>query len=644
MFPLRLPIRWKLVLWIGLPMLIIYGGALTYAYVMLRLRGEEEVRASMNTLTARHAAHVDEMLQRIAQVARSTAAFLAVHPDVTEAELYELLETNVRHSDLIYGSCVAYEPSAMPPFAAGRPRLAPYACRRGITSSAIRRMDVVHAYDYADGTWEWFATPRNTGEALWTEPFFDEGAGDIAMCTYAAPIVRGGSFIGVATVDLPLKRLRDVIGTIDLMGGESVIVSRSGGIINHPDASRPGRLTIQELVARSGSAQAATLAREIAAGARGSTRMPEGFREEPHWIFYAPVPSARWTFVITVAEAEVMRFANRQLAFGIGVMLAGLGLITAMLLLLATRLTRPVTRLAGAVRTLGAGDLQARAPDAHRRDELGELARAFNAMVSKLQGHIAALTEATAAREAVESELRVARNIQSTLLPRTFPAFPDRTEFDLHAVIAPAKHVAGDFYDYFFAGPDSLVFVIGDVSGKGVPAAIFMAVSRTVIRNLAAREESPAAVLKAANDVLVRDSAESMFVTMFIARYDVRTGRLRYANAGHPPPLRLDSAGRVQRFGTTTGTVLGMIPEAIYTEGEARLEPGETLILYTDGLPEARSPRGEFFGDERVMAAVLAGIGEEPAALCRRISETTAVFQAGAFADDLTLLVVARRR
>jgi sigma-B regulation protein RsbU (phosphoserine phosphatase) len=262
-------------------------------------------------------------------------------------------------------------------------------------------------------------------------------------------------------------------------------------------------------------------------------------------------------------------------------------------------------------------------------------------MVKDLRGHVAALTDATRAREAVESELRVARNIQNALLPRTFPPFPHLKEFDLHAVNAAARHIGGDFFDYFFVEKDVLMIVIADVSGKGVPAAMFMAVARTIIRNLAPACPSPGLLMTRTNALLLEDNTEFMFVTLFVARYNIRTGRLVYANGGHPQPYLLNG-GRPTRFGEVTGTIVGVLPDLTYAEASAELKPGDRLVFYTDGVTEARSPSGEFLYDSgfEIMLATMNGRSAREICLdcIRRVTD----YQADDIADDITVMVLQR--
>ncbi|MCX5661171.1 MAG: SpoIIE family protein phosphatase, partial [Planctomycetota bacterium] len=286
---------------------------------------------------------------------------------------------------------------------------------------------------------------------------------------------------------------------------------------------------------------------------------------------------------------------------------------------------------------LAAGDLDAEVKDVNTKDELGRLAIGFNNMTRQIRHQIAALTEESAAREKVESELRIARQIQTDLLPTKFPDCP---EFSLHAVNLPALYVAGDFYDFFFTPSGLLNLVIADVSGKGVPAALVMAVTRTVVRNLAAAGHSPAEIARATNRTLLTDTPASMFVTMLLCQYDRATGRLTYVNAGHPPALRLRPGSEPIEACTLQSPLLGVAAEGAmgpFVQGEERLAPGDTLFLYTDGVSESPGSEGGLLRTAGVAQFLRPLAGAAPEAICRRTSDRLDQLCGGHRLDDITM-------
>lgn len=631
---MRFPIRWKLILGIGLPLVGVYLAILGFQYNAGRRTALRHTEAYLTELTFRHAARFDGEFSTCAQVARTTAMFLTAHPDFLEAELYRLLERNVAENPRVYGAAIAFEPEA---FVAGRNLCGPYVCR---SAGGTRSMDLGRSYDYLAS--DWYLIPKLLNEPVWTEPYYDVGAGNILMCTYSVPFYREGKLRGITTVDVSLEDLHPRVSALQISAGYCMIISRYGAFVSHPVKELIMCETVFSLAEWYKVPELAEVGRRVMGGERLMTRIPDFATRKPKWIVTAPIPSCGWTFAAVIPDADVMAPVYRDLRTNLTILLIGLLLIIGAIILAAIRITHPISHLAQTVGELAKGNLDTRVTGVESHDEIGELARAFNKMLIDLKTHVAALTRETAAREAVESEMRIARKIQMSLMPHLFPPFPERKEFDLHAVNVAAKEVAGDFYDFYFIANDLLVITIADVSGKGLPAALFMSATRTLIRNLASDGLEPAKVLSKANNTLARDNAECMFVTLFLAQYDTRTGRLVYANAGHNPPYCVDRAGTVRSFGRATGLVLGAMEGAEYTQGEITLAVGERLVLYTDGVTEATSRANELFGEERFEQLLSRNASASVSQLCEIVTKTIDEYQAHEQFDDITLLVLHR--
>ncbi len=418
-----------------------------------------------------------------------------------------------------------------------------------------------------------------------------------------------------------------------------LVADREGRIVHDSEGNALVGTTLDEIVKESGREDVAALFRDASSGGSGIARLPGIRSPEVRWFGYAPVSSIEGVVIATVPESVVTAFSRSQIRYGIVVLSVGLLLILAVVFAMGTRIVRPVTRLAEAVRELGAGDLDSRVEGVDRLDELGDLARSFNRMVVDLKGHVEALRKETAAREAIEGELRVGRKIQQALLPKRLPSGPG---FDLATRYDPARHVAGDFYDAFPKG-GGFVFVVADVSGKGLPSALFMAASKTVLGRALAASDSLAEAITATSDALEKEEVGSMYLTAFVGRYEPATGRLRYVNAGHPSPLVRSASGEVAPLGEPTGGPVGLLPGRRFEERETVVERGSTLIVFTDGVPEARRQDGTFYGDERLLAfAESPACAGTAAEVCESLSREIAAFQEGKPADDVTLLALRR--
>src|ERR1041384_186814 len=241
----------------------------------------------------------------------------------------------------------------------------------------------------------------------------------------------------------------------------------------------------------------------------------------------------------------------------------------------------------------------------------------------------------------VRSDLTVATKIQQSILPNTFPAFPHRAEFDIFAQMVTAKEVGGDFYDFFFLDQDRLAVIVGDVSGKGVPAAIFMAVSRTLLKSIAMQIGNPGEALRRVNTLLIPESNMAMFVTIFYGILNTRTGELQYTNGGHNPPYVMGNDGLVEPLAPTEGMLLGMLEDMEYDVKKISLQPGEKLFMYTDGVTEAMNFNRDLFGEPNLITCLQAGKDMPLRDLVRCVYESIEKFETGfPHADDITMLAL----
>ncbi|MFD4840260.1 SpoIIE family protein phosphatase [Achromobacter sp. NPDC058515] len=356
-----------------------------------------------------------------------------------------------------------------------------------------------------------------------------------------------------------------------------------------------------------------------------------------------------WTLVAAVPESDLTAPArellNRQALIFVGMMLVAL--VCAWLM--AARVVRPLETLTHYARLLPEQDLTAASsvpahiaalPDKHK-DEVGRLAASFLFMDHKLRENVARLMRETTARERFESELNIARAIQLGLLPVPLSS-AIRDQVDLSAVMLPAKEVGGDLYDYFTLPDGRLCLAIGDVSDKGVPAALFMAVTRTLIRATAEDETDPALMMQKINNRLSENNPNMMFVTLLLGVLDLTTGELQWANAGHLPPVVVGADGAVRLLEGRSGPACGVQEDLEYRSLSEVLAPGEMLVGYTDGVTEAVNPNDAQYGDPRLLA-VLSNPPVASASLAKRLLEDVQAFADGAEqSDDITLIVIRR--
>jgi sigma-B regulation protein RsbU (phosphoserine phosphatase) len=618
---------------------VIFTAAFAYYYRSSKDMILAGVRDNAQNLLRRAVNRLEVPLSAIERVPQFMALKLGQEPP-TAADLDRDLADLLTANPDVYGAAAAFEPLVFH----GLPRYSPYFCRK---NGEIAQVGL--GYEEYYELQNWYLVPKVLQKPVWSEPYFDESGGDIVMTTYSVPVMgqtpNGPAFLGVVTADVALDWLRAQVGRISLYNsGYAFLLSRSGVLLSHPDNRLVMRESIFSRAEQFGSPELRALGRRMIAGEEGFARLPDCILGKPAWVAFAPMRLTGWSMGVIVPEDELfapLRKLGREVAI-----LGGAG-FTALLLVIAAiaaHITRPLSRLAATAAEIAHGNLDAPVPLAAGRDEVGALSRSFEQMRLALRDYIADLTATTKAKERLESELKIARNIQMSFLPKKFPPFPEITSFALHADLLPAREVGGDLYDFFLLGPGRLLFLVGDVSGKGVPAALFMAVTKTLIKGNAEQESDPAEILAKVNRELCVDNESMLFVTMFLAILDCDTGELTFSNAGHNPPARIAPDGTVSWLALPRGLFLGVMEDAVYRTATVTLAPGEKLVAFTDGVTEAQNPAQELFGTDRLMDVLSKAASMPPEILDAAVMQAATEYAEDAEqADDITVLTLLYR-
>ena len=472
--------------------------------------------------------------------------------------------------------------------------------------------------DYDPRQRDWFKTARRQpGTPIWLDTYVDAYGTIVVTCAVSFG-AEGESPRGVLATDITLDSMKeDIINMKIGETGYAFLLDDKGTIIAHPRYDQG--LDTEPLQTATGDYREALEA--VIAQPEGLTTAH--IDDRLCYLAFAKLPTTRWTLVIVVEVAEIIQPAldtQRQIdAYtaeaqsyisstlkSVLIRLVIVLAVSAMAILVFSYLvsrtiTNPIKALLEKVGRIGQGDLEVRTDD-QGKDEIAELARAFNKMTIDLKTYIANLARITAEKERIGAELDVATKIQASMLPCIFPAFPERDEFEVFATMLPAKEVGGDFYDFFFIDPDHLVLVIADVSGKGVPAALFMVIAKTLLKNNAQSGLAPEEVFATVNNMLCENNEASMFVTAFMGVYQISTGQLTYVNAGHNPPLLRRAGEEFTWLPTKPGFVLAGMEDMAYRQETITLAAGDTLYLYTDGVTEAVNPAAELLGDAKLLA------------------------------------------
>lgn len=492
----------------------------------------------------------------------------------------------------------------------------------------------------------------SVGPSRWSEPQVIPPQTEPATF-HEAPIYRESTNgpVQVATVRtrLNLAHLATAVERLRLFQtGYVIILSQAGRYLSYPNYSdqewhRYG--TIFELARSLQSAQLHHVGEQMTQGKSGFIPFAHGYlnHDQPAHIYFAPLPGAGWSIGVVFADHALFAPLNTLTRDIILIGGVGLALLLLLVTLIVRRFIRPLLVLTEKSAAIAGGDLDVMIPESRTGDEVGVLTHSFAQMRRALRQQLEILAETRAAQARIDNELKIARTIQANFLPRDLAGLGGSSGLGLAAWFQPAMEVGGDLYNGFWLDDDRLFLCIGDVAGKGVPAALMMAVTTTLMKAVAISAPDPAEVLQRVNNELCAINEELLFVTMFAAVLVPRTGELAYSNAGHNPPLLRRVAGGAELIRIPPGLVLGIEPDSIYMTEKLQLVAGETLLLYTDGLTEAMNSSGECFGNERLLAVGNAAGDDSPAQLTQRIVAAVADHAGNAEQhDDLTLLAVAR--
>lgn len=509
------------------------------------------------------------------------------------------------------------------------------------------------SHDYFD--YEWYQEGLVSQGGTWSNPYLDEEGAETALCTYSRRITDGdGKTVGVLGADISLDELSALIVNnvqkdnenspfiTEEYGKEQMIycfiIGPNGDYIVHRDNKRILRTNFYDYAIGKDAERYKALGDAMRAGGEGEMNVTvDGIKSS---VYYAPLLQSGWSMGIVVPMERLLK--PGILFGGLVIFLILLGLLIVFFICRYTirRSTKPLVQLADSAREVALGHFNTDLPIIRQNDEIFLLRDSFDNMQKSLEEYVRELTEATAQKAYMESELEVARSIQMSMLPMKWPAFPERKDLDIYGRLTPAKAVGGDLYD-FHISDGKLFFCIGDVSGKGVPAALVMSVVGCMFRTLTESFDSPEKIVSSINATMSSRNENMMFVTLFVGILDLSTRVLQYTNGGHNAPVVI-SEGKASMLEVDSNVPVGIMADWTFSRQEVTLPPGSTLFLYTDGLTEATRSDGQLFGDGRVLELLSSLDREMPVQeIIARMTRSVEAFAGDAEqSDDLTMLAV----
>lgn len=623
-------------LWVVTFAAIIFNVALGFFFVQAREAVRQEAINRATQILNNTSLRVDSILNRVEVASAMTKWLVLRHPEEPDS-MYVYSRSMLLNNPDFYNCSIAFEPYY---FKEKGRYFSAYTIHVGDSLRTIQGGSESYQYFFMD----WYLMPMLLNKPCWTEPYMDY---DVAtntsemLTSYSQTITnRQGAVIGVINTSLSLNWLSQTISSIKpYPNSYSIMIGRGGTYFVHPDSTKISRQTIFTQAMEEPDTALVALGHAMQRGEEGMKCMH--IYGEDSYVFYKPLGQTGCSMAIVCPESDIFGGFDRLRNSVRTIVLVGLLLMLFFFIRIITRELRPLHRLAKGAETIASGNFDTKLPELKREDEIGQLSTSFDNMQQSLVKYIEELKDTTAEKASIERDLRIASSIQMGMLPEDFPTKAEREDVQLYATLTPAKEVGGDLFDFYFRG-NKLFFCIGDVSGKGVPASLFMAVTRSVFRTVSAHESKPDRIMSTINTTIADMNKTHMFVTLFVGVLDLPTGMLHYCNAGHDAPL-LVGAG-VGVLPCDPNIPVGFMPSWEYSLQEALIYEDTTIFLFTDGLTEAMNADHELFRMERVIdvaTKVLSMKEQEPHHFIEHMTNAVHEFVGDAEqSDDLTMMAI----
>ena len=518
-------------LWVVFFAAIIFNVALGFVFYQAREAVRQEAISRAMQILDKTSLRVEGILNRVEVASNMTKWLVQRHPDKADS-MFVYSRGMLMNNPDFYNCSIAFEPNYFKD--KGR-YFSAYTKYVGDSLRTIQGGSDHYQYFYVD----WYLMPQLLDKPCWTEPYMDLDVSTNTsemVTSYCQSIKnRQGQLIGVINVSLSLNWLSQTISAVKpYPNSYSIMIGRGGTYFVHPDTTKITRQTIFTQTMEQPDTALSALGYAMQRGEEGMKQM--NVNGEDCYVFYKPLGQTGCSMAIVCPESDIFGGFDRLRRTIRIIVLGGLLLMLYVFIRIITRELRPLRRLAHEAEAIASGQFDAVLPDFKRIDEIGQLSHSFGNMQQSLVKYIEELKDTTAQKASIESDLRIASNIQMGMLPEKFPTRDDRDDVQLYASLTPAKEVGGDLFDFYFRD-EKLFFCIGDVSGKGVPASLFMAVTRSTFRTVSAHESMPDRIVTTMNKTIADMNKAHMFVTLFVGVLDLPTGRLHYCNAGHDAPL-----------------------------------------------------------------------------------------------------------
>lgn len=572
---------------IGTTVLLFLAATITLGIVSYSLAYDSAIKETTSTMKSNFL-EIEKVLGEV-EAATNGNAWLAEKFCQNDTALLDVVSNLILSDSNIVSCAIGFEPYSVYPEKMFYCPFAYYDADRNVRTRMMGSDD----YDYP--LMDWFLIPKILGHEYWSEPSFDSDGSGRLVTSFSKPLYwKDGSFMGVIKADIDLQWLTDKIQSMKPYENSfTILAGRNGAYISHIDESKILSETVFTESLSVGNEKSISDIKRLMSGETGVMRVNRP--DFKGFFVYGPLNNG-WTAALVCSYKDVFSKATRMnnISFLVGIL--GLLLLYITNKRIISRHAQPITEFAYSALNISQGNFKARIPDVKSDDELRRLHDSLDYMERSINEYIGELRTTTASNERYESELNVASAIQMQMLPKDYPKFDG---VDLHAMLHPAKEVGGDLYD-FFVKDRLLYFVVGDVSGKGVPAALYMAITRSAFRFIAGLGLPVEGVVAKINNSFCDGNDSGMFVTMFVGCLNIDTLELNYCNAGHNPILIISPDGKPSYLHAKPNMAAGLFEDFPYQGESMTLERGSRLFIYTDGVTEAENRVKELYGEDRL--------------------------------------------
>ena len=628
----------RLSLWTVLFAGVIFIAALGVFYYQSRLAVRNAAIENATRILDNTTLRVDNILTEVKVATDNTDWLITRHLDAPDS-MFVYSRRILQNNPNLNGCSIGFEPFYFP-------QKGLYFSAYSLNSNGVIQTTQEGNDHYQYFSMDWYQLPKLLDRPCWTEPFVDfnpEGlTSNDMIISYCKPLKdMDGKYIGTIAVDLSLEWLSQTISAVKpYPNSYTIMIGKGGTFFVHPDTKKLFYQTIFTQTMLEPDTTITGLGHAMQAGLQGYRELT--LDGEENYVFFKPLGDTGWSVGLVCPAKDIFSGYYRLFNTIIGIVIIGLLLMLMSFSSILSKQLEPLEELAWQAETIASGRFDEDIAESDRNDEIGQLSNSFRDMQQSLIKQMDELKQINEQKGRIEGELKIARDIQMAMLPKIFPPYPDRKDIDLFGQLTPAKEVGGDLFD-FFIRDEKLFFCIGDVSGKGIPASLYMVVTKSLFRTVASHEASPDRIVYALNETMSHDNDSNMFVTFFVGVLDLPTGRMHYCNAGHDAPLLIGHTG-AGMLPVDSNLPIGVMDGWKFTKQETLVDPDTTIFLYTDGLNEAENIKHEQFEMTRVIevAQTLQKKNEfNPTTIVSQMTDAVRKFVGEADqSDDLTMLAL----